>query len=198
MKLRSLLQLTALLTALATVGTACKNPDKNLTPIPGGGSRRGGPGTDGPGGPLDGSGTAGNTVIGNEPIGLADMSSFENMDPDRAFFASDTIYFEFDRHAVPSGERSKIENVASYLKGNGSHKLRVEGHCDERGTEEYNRSLGERRAQAIREALIELGVSPDRIQTLSFGEDQPAVTENNDAAWAKNRRGEFILLRPKP
>jgi len=198
MKLRSLLQVTALLTALAAFGTACKSPDKNLTPIPGGASKRGGPGTDGPGGPIEGSGTAGNTVIGNETIGQADMSSFENMDADRAFFASDTVYFEFDRSAVPSAERSKVENVASYLKGNATHKLRVEGHCDERGTEEYNRSLGERRAQSIREALIELGVSPDRVQTLSFGEDQPAVPGSDDAAWAKNRRGEFILLRPKP
>ena len=196
MKLRSLAKLSTLLLAMAMLGTACKNPDKNLTPIPNGG-KRGGPGVDGAGNPLDGSGTAGSGVIGNEPIAQADMSAFDNMDADREFFASDTVYFGLDRSAVESGERSKVENVASYLKGNGTHKLRIEGHCDERGTEEYNRSLGERRAQTIRELLVELGVSPDRIQTLSFGEDQPAVPGSDESAWSKNRRGEFILLRPR-
>ena len=72
----------------------------------------------------------------------------------------------------------------------------MEGHCDERGTEEYNRSLGQRRASAIRDALVGLGITPDRVDTLSYGEDRPAVQGQNEGAYAKNRRAEFIVLTP--
>ena len=73
----------------------------------------------------------------------------------------------------------------------------MDGHCDERGTEEYNRSLGERRALAVREHLIRLGIAPERVRTLSWGEDRPVDTGHNEEAWQKNRRAEFILLKPK-
>lgn len=73
----------------------------------------------------------------------------------------------------------------------------MDGHCDERGTEEYNRSLGERRAQGIREFLAREGVDASRVRTISFGEDKPVETGHNEAAWSKNRRGEFILLTPR-
>jgi peptidoglycan-associated lipoprotein len=72
----------------------------------------------------------------------------------------------------------------------------VEGHCDERGTEGYNLSLGERRALAVRTYLVNLGISADRVYTISFGEARPAVDGHTEAAWSKNRRGEFILLLP--
>jgi peptidoglycan-associated lipoprotein len=88
--------------------------------------------------------------------------------------------------------------VANYFKQHSAEKLQIEGHCDERGTEEYNRALGERRALAIREYLVNLGVAADRVYTLSWGEDKPADTGHDEAAWGKNRRGEFILLKPKP
>jgi peptidoglycan-associated lipoprotein len=78
-----------------------------------------------------------------------------------------------------------------------SDKLLIEGHCDERGTEEYNRALGERRALALREALAKAGVSPDRIRTISYGKDRPVNPGHDESAWAQNRRGEFILLHPK-
>lgn len=116
---------------------------------------------------------------------------------DREFFKSNTVYFDFDRSAVKAGERVKVEEVALYLKGDANVKLQIEGHCDERGTEEYNRALGERRALSLREYLVHLGIGADRIHTISFGEDQPAVPGHNEAAWAKNRRGEFVLLKPK-
>jgi hypothetical protein len=86
---------------------------------------------------------------------------------------------------------------ASALAASASDKLLIEGHCDERGTEEYNRSLGERRALALREALAKAGVSPDRVRTLSYGKDKPADPGHDESAWSKNRRGEFILLHPK-
>ena len=90
-----------------------------------------------------------------------------------------------------------MENVANYLKQNMTEKVKVDGHCDERGTEEYNRSLGERRALTVRAQLVRLGVTPDRIRTLSYGEDMPSDPGHDEAAWGKNRRAEFILLKPK-
>ena len=82
------------------------------------------------------------------------------------------------------------------MKGNRATALRVEGHCDERGTEEYNRSLGERRALAVREELIRQGADPARVVTVSYGEDRPADAGHNEDAWKRNRRGTFILLTP--
>jgi peptidoglycan-associated lipoprotein len=88
--------------------------------------------------------------------------------------------------------------VAQALAADPNTKLLVEGNCDERGTEEYNRALGERRALAAREALAKLGVDPKRIRTESFGKDKPADTGHDEAAWQKNRRDDFVLLHPKP
>jgi peptidoglycan-associated lipoprotein len=119
------------------------------------------------------------------------------MDEDREAFRLNTVYFDFDRSTVKPSERSKIEPVADYLRGHAENKLQIEGHCDERGTEEYNRSLGERRALALREYLVNLGISADRIKTISFGEDRPADPAHDESAWSKNRRGEFVLLKPR-
>ena len=99
---------------------------------------------------------------------------------------------------MKASEASKVEEVANRFKAEDpGTDLLVEGHCDERGTEEYNRSLGERRALAVRELLVTAGVPADRIHTVSFGKDKPADPEHNEAAWSKNRRGEFILVLPK-
>jgi peptidoglycan-associated lipoprotein len=116
---------------------------------------------------------------------------------DKDTFAADTIYFEFDRANVKSSEVPKVQRVATYLKNTASAMIRVEGNCDERGTEEYNRSLGERRALAVRELLIASGIGPERVSTLTHGEDQPADPGHDQAAWDKNRRAEFVLLTPK-
>ena len=89
----------------------------------------------------------------------------------------------------------RIEYVSDYLKNNAG-QIRIEGHCDERGTEGYNLALGERRAQAVRGYLIDLGNDLNRIYTVSFGETQPAALGNTREAYEKNRRGEFVLLVP--
>jgi len=115
----------------------------------------------------------------------------------REFFAKDTVYFDFDRASVRASERVKVEEVATVLKGQPNNMVLIEGHCDERGTEEYNRALGERRALALREYLVNLGIQAERVHTISYGEDKPADLGNNESAWAKNRRGEFILLTPR-
>jgi peptidoglycan-associated lipoprotein len=107
-----------------------------------------------------------------------------------------TVYFDFDSSAIRSDEQSKIASVADQLKGQPTAAVLVEGHCDERGTEEYNRALGERRALAIRTELVRLGIDPSRVDTTSYGKDRPADSGQTEAAYARNRRGEFILLTP--
>jgi len=104
------------------------------------------------------------------------------------------VYFGYDSFSVPGSELNKIQQVASGMKS-GSQTLIVAGFTDERGTEEYNRGLGEKRAQAVRDALISQGMGAGRIQTVSFGEEMPAEPGNNEAAWAKNRRAEFGVVK---
>src|SRR5205814_9623838 len=94
------------------------------------------------------------------------------------------------------GGIAKIGRVASGIEARAGEGLGIEGHCDERGTEEYNRSLGERRALAVREALMRAGVDSNIIDTISYGEDRPVDPGHNEAAWSKNRRGEFIVIEP--
>ena len=141
------------------------------------------------------------TIAGDGPlIGtvLPDDESLRGRDFDRTAFAHQTVYFEYDHSNVKTGEASKIDQVAAELKAKGAgYDLLIEGHCDERGTEEYNRSLGERRALAIRELLMQSGVDGRHLFTRTFGKDQPASTGHDEAARSLNRRGEFVLVLPK-
>lgn len=105
-----------------------------------------------------------------------------------------TVYFEYDKSAVRASEQSKIAAVADYMKKHPEVAVRVEGNCDERGTEEYNRSLGERRALAGRERLVAAGIDPNRIDTVSYGQDHPIEPLHNEAAYSKNRRDDFTVL----
>jgi peptidoglycan-associated lipoprotein len=111
-------------------------------------------------------------------------------------FKAFTVHFDFDSSAVKGAEKANVEAVASQLKANPAWAVRVEGHCDERGTEEYNRALGERRALALREQLIRMGIESTRVDTITYGEDRPVDPGHDEAAWTKNRRGEFIQLTP--
>lgn len=106
-----------------------------------------------------------------------------------------TVLFAFDSFQVASGEAAKIEPVAAYMKENRDVRLVTEGHCDERGTLEYNMALGEHRALAVRAYLIGLGIEGDRIQTRSFGEEKPQDPGHSEAAWRVNRRVDFALYR---
>jgi peptidoglycan-associated lipoprotein len=105
------------------------------------------------------------------------------------------VYFAFDSYALAPSEIAKIEQVAKHLLANESHVLVVEGHCDARGSAEYNLALGENRAQAICSHLANLGVDAKRVQTRSFGSEKPAVAGSGEAAWKLNRRGEFALYQ---
>ena len=103
------------------------------------------------------------------------------------------ISFAYDRHDIPAVEEVKIDGMAQYLRTNPQYSLVVEGHCDERGSEEYNMALGERRALAVRGALLLRGIEASRITTLSLGEESPRDPGHNESAWSKNRRVEMKL-----
>ena len=118
--------------------------------------------------------------------------SFLGSNVDRSKFSP--VYFGFDSYAIDGGESGKIREVASFLQS-GSSTVILAGFTDERGTPEYNRGLGERRAQAVREGLIRAGADASKIQTVSFGAEMPADPGSGDSAWAKNRRAEFGVVR---
>lgn len=105
------------------------------------------------------------------------------------------VYFDYDSAQVNPAERAKIEAVAEYLRGNAVIGLIVEGHCDERGSNEYNLALGERRALAVRAYLVGLGIDAARIQTKSMGEERPLAMGHDESAWSQNRRAEFQLFQ---
>ena len=143
--------------------------------------------------------TQGQVVSSEGNIGeLSGLEGFENLLMDRDIFAAQTVYFGFDRTEPTLGDSDKVTTVADALSNSPKNKILVEGHCDERGTEEYNRALGERRALTIRDILVEKGISPNRIRTMTFGEDRPADPNLKETAYRLNRRGEFVLLTPKP
>jgi peptidoglycan-associated lipoprotein len=104
------------------------------------------------------------------------------------------IYFDFDSAFLQVQAREDLQKIGAWLSQNPDTKIRIEGNCDERGSEEYNLALGERRAVAAKSYLANLGISPKNIITISFGEENPADPEHNEAAWAKNRRDEFNIV----
>jgi peptidoglycan-associated lipoprotein len=103
------------------------------------------------------------------------------------------IHFDFDRHEIRPGDARILDANAAWLKANGRYLLLIEGHCDERGTIEYNLALGERRAKATLDYLLAQGVQASRITIISYGEERPACTARDDACWARNRRAHFLV-----
>jgi peptidoglycan-associated lipoprotein len=108
------------------------------------------------------------------------------------------IHFDFDRYEIRPGDAKILDEIASWLKANAAVLLLIEGHCDERGTNEYNLALGERRAVATREYLVTLGVAASRISTISYGEERPVCLERDEACWAQNRRAHFLVKPGTP
>ncbi len=103
------------------------------------------------------------------------------------------IHFDFDRYNVRPGDASILRENAVLLKKYPNVKIQIEGHCDERGTVEYNLALGERRANSAKDYLVSLGISPARISTISYGKEKPLDSGHNEAAWAKNRRAHTVV-----
>jgi peptidoglycan-associated lipoprotein len=105
------------------------------------------------------------------------------------------IFFDFDKYEVQQDAKAVLKNISSWLLKNNSAKILVEGHCDARGTNEYNLALGDRRSRSVRDYLVALGIGSNRIETISYGEEKPACKESTEECWAKNRRAHFVVLR---
>lgn len=108
------------------------------------------------------------------------------------------IYFDFDRYDLSSDARATLRRAGDWLKRNAAARIEIEGHCDERGTNEYNLALGAKRAQAAKDYLVSLGVANGRLSTISYGEEIPVCRDNSETCWQKNRRDRFVTLAPKP
>ena len=104
----------------------------------------------------------------------------------------DKIYFDFDKYVLTDSSRKTLSKNAEYLLKNKSVKVQIEGNCDERGSDEYNLALGEKRAKSAMNYLVTLGVPAEQLSIISYGKEKPVDTGHNEAAWAKNRRDEFV------
>jgi peptidoglycan-associated lipoprotein len=105
------------------------------------------------------------------------------------------VFFEFDRYDLNADARTILRANADWLRSNPSARVEIEGHCDERGTNEYNLALGAKRAQAAREFLATLGIGADRLSTISYGEEIPVCREHEESCWKQNRRARFVILQ---
>lgn len=127
--------------------------------------------------------------------GKTDPDGWTEADPTGNRLNMPIIYFAYDSDVLVPSEQNNLDRIADYLKQNPTLGLLIEGHCDQRGTEEYNRALGERRANAIRAYLAGRGLADHRMKTLSYGKDKPAVEGSGEAVWGQNRRGVPVPMR---
>ena len=202
MKLNKLIFPMVLALTAVLASTGCKKGITKVTPLPGQPSLVGegnGSGTIGNGNLINPGENPGGTGLTSAPGPIATSTDWDPKDcvQDPAALAAYTVHFKFDSAVVQDSEQSNISSVAAALTSDPSVKLLIEGNCDERGTPEYNRALGERRALALREALAKAGIDPARIRTISYGKDKPVDPGHDESAFAKNRRGDFVLCHPK-
>ena len=126
---------------------------------------------------------------------------FEQEERERLFeasmreFESEKVYFDFDKSELGNEARAILRKKAAWLEEHPQYSVRIEGNCDDRGTNEYNLALGERRANAAKDFLVALGISADRLMIISYGEEKPVAIGSTEEAWAQNRRDEFRLLK---
>jgi peptidoglycan-associated lipoprotein len=108
-------------------------------------------------------------------------------------FVNEIIHFSFDSALLSDQAQQILNSKADYLRINSGVTVTVEGHCDERGTDAYNIALGERRAESVKNFLVDMGISANRLNTISYGEERPIAIGQNEASWAKNRRAQFVV-----
>ena len=146
-------------------------------------------------GPEEGANTAGTgttetaTTTQTEPISGPVPGTQEHL----LVNVGDRVFFDFDSSELRGDARTTLEALSAWMNTYPAVALTVEGHCDERGTREYNLALGERRANAVRDYLVALGVNASRLNTISFGKERPEVPGSTEEAWAQNRRGVFVV-----
>ena len=131
------------------------------------------------------------TVVSTAPL-PTDIEELNRVAQSRGYIQD--AFFDFNESTLSSDAQSALTASADWLKKNGQYNLLIEGHCDERGTEQYNLALGDRRANTAKEYLATLGVDAGRIRTVSYGEERPFDGGHDDAAWAKNRRAHLVLV----
>lgn len=138
-------------------------------------------------------GTSGGSGVSKKAISQTASPSAATVAPgsqeDLVLTVGDSIYFDFNKFSIRADARNVLERQAAWLKSNPSVTFSIEGHCDERGTREFNLALGERRANSVKDYLVTMGINPVRIKTISYGKERPVAMGSNNAAWAQNRRG---------
>ncbi len=202
---------SSLVAVTLILAAGCNNtiPEEDTSPVPpavldpsygsgsgagaGGNTFGGGAGYGNNGGAFDKS--VGDWQNNANSIDSADQSGWVPADPSGNRLNMPIIYFAYDSDALVPSETANLDRIAQYLQNNSSLGLVIEGHCDQRGTEEYNRALGERRANAIRAYLANKGLADQRIRTLSFGKEKPAVQGSGESIWRQNRRGVPVPMR---
>ena len=130
-------------------------------------------------------------VVKEQPELIIQEESLE--DQARKAGALQNINFDFDKYNLKPEAVKRLDQTGDWVSKNAGVKIRIEGHCDERGTNEYNLALGDRRANSAKKYLVDLGIAADRLSTISYGEERPADSGHNEAAWAKNRQDEFKI-----
>ena len=143
-----------------------------------------------------GAGGAGSAGAGGAGGAAATGTTIPSLPSPKEFVESAAlrdVYFDFDHYDVRAGDKGTLDENAKWLKSNQSALLLIEGHADERGTNEYNLALGERRAKATRDYLVSVGIDAGRITVISYGEERPICTEKTEGCWAKNRRAHFLV-----
>ena len=139
------------------------------------------------------TGTAAGTGGGTAPAATAKAGPTPGSEQDLVQNVGDRVFFDFDKSDIKAEGRTVLQRQADWLKKYPNVTVTVEGHCDERGTREYNLALGERRATAVKKMLVALGIPANRVSTISYGKERPAVVGSNEAAWAQNRRGVTVV-----
>lgn len=173
--------------------SSVSRPEASLTPAPpaaGSGASRSGSG---------GEGARGGAKESNTPT----ASSLDQLREGRSSATAATsplkdVYFDYDRYDLRGDAREVLRANADWLKTNPAARVEIEGHCDDRGTNEYNLALGAKRAQSAKEYLASLGIAADRVSTISYGAEIPVCKEQTEGCWRQNRRARFVVLSSKP
>jgi peptidoglycan-associated lipoprotein len=173
----------------ATTQAAAPAPTGATTMTPGGTSGTGAPPStmappSSPGGPTAMAPAPGSTAAPADRPVPSEFKADDNLKD---------VFFDFDKYDIRPGDAKALDGNAGWLKSNPNHLVLIEGHCDERGTNEYNLALGERRAKSTMNYLVSQGVQASRITIISYGEERPVCTQKNEECWAKNRRAHFLV-----
>jgi peptidoglycan-associated lipoprotein len=126
---------------------------------------------------------------------LGEEQAKERMETERSMFENDDIFFEFDSIRLTPEAQEILTQKAAWLRKNPRARVTIEGHCDDRGTNEYNLALGEGRAQSARDFLVDLGIKESRLNAISYGEERPLAAGQDEETWARNRRAHFVILK---